>query len=304
MVYFAYCCKFVAYFSCVWALVSHVNVAIPIPASKRGWTTWLTAAVEFDKRVVGFIPMVIDVLDLARMFKHIHQELCGWPEAIIDYVKENITSNYETEQFAALAKIIDPIQYNERFVNVPKLVISASGDQFFPADLQSLTFEQVLGEKALRYVPNADHSLSGSDVMETIITYYMSLLAGKPRPSYQWKINRIQTGSLETAVIIVTVNTSLTAKPFRAYLWTADNENTRDFRVSTIGKAWRSLELYSTGKTHDTIIYEAKVEQPAKGFRAFMVELYWWNYIFPLPSPLKVTTPIYVTPDKLPCGEQ
>ena len=37
-------------------------------ASKRGWTTWATAAV--DKRVVAIIPIVIDMLNLEASFEH------------------------------------------------------------------------------------------------------------------------------------------------------------------------------------------------------------------------------------------
>ena len=36
-------------------------------ASKRGWTTWTTAAV--DKRVFAAVPIVMDMLSLNRVFK-------------------------------------------------------------------------------------------------------------------------------------------------------------------------------------------------------------------------------------------
>jgi len=38
-------------------------------ASKRGWTTWTTAAV--DKRVIAIIPMVIDLLNVEPSFHHL-----------------------------------------------------------------------------------------------------------------------------------------------------------------------------------------------------------------------------------------
>lgn len=37
-------------------------------ASKRGWTTWLTPAV--DKRVIAIIPIVLDVLNLVKNINH------------------------------------------------------------------------------------------------------------------------------------------------------------------------------------------------------------------------------------------
>ena len=37
-------------------------------ASKRGWTTWSTAAV--DDRVVGIVPIVIDTLNVAKSAAH------------------------------------------------------------------------------------------------------------------------------------------------------------------------------------------------------------------------------------------
>jgi PhoPQ-activated pathogenicity-related protein len=39
----------------------------------------------------------------------------------------------------------------------------------------------LIGEKYLRYVPNTDHSLKGSDAGDSILAFYHSIAAGQPR---------------------------------------------------------------------------------------------------------------------------
>ena len=45
-----------------------VKTFVVAGGSKRGWTTWTTAAV--DKRVVAIVPMVIDLLNIEPSFEH------------------------------------------------------------------------------------------------------------------------------------------------------------------------------------------------------------------------------------------
>src|SRR5947207_15701648 len=69
-------------------------------ASKRGWTTWTTAAV--DKRVVAIIPIVIDTLNVQQSAKH-HFEAYGfWAPAIKDYTNIRLSDWSATPQHPAL----------------------------------------------------------------------------------------------------------------------------------------------------------------------------------------------------------
>ena len=49
-------------------------------ASKRGWTTWLTGAV--DERVVAIIPIVIDALNVSQLMRHHFASYGGWSPAL------------------------------------------------------------------------------------------------------------------------------------------------------------------------------------------------------------------------------
>ncbi len=132
--------------------------------SKRGWTTWCTAAV--DKRVVAVVPIVIDVLNVNVSMRH-HVGAYGFYSlAIDDYYQHKIMQRLHDPRLKQLYEIEDPYSYRER-LTMPKLIVNAAGDEFFLPDSSQFYFDDLVGEKHLRYVPNSDHSLRDTDAMET-----------------------------------------------------------------------------------------------------------------------------------------
>jgi PhoPQ-activated pathogenicity-related protein len=119
--------------------------------SKRGWTTWTTAAV--DPRVIAIVPMVIDALNVKRSFDHHFQAYGYWAPAIDPYKALNIMQWTNTRQYRDLMNIEDPYSYRDR-LTMPKYIINAAGDEFFLPDSSQFYFPDLKGEKHLRYVPN------------------------------------------------------------------------------------------------------------------------------------------------------
>jgi PhoPQ-activated pathogenicity-related protein len=250
--------------------------------SKRGWTTWCTAAV--DKRVVAAIPIVIDVINVPACSRH-HVAAYGfYAQAIGDYVRHNIKTRIDHPRTKLLYEIEDPYSYRDR-LTMPKFVVNAAGDQYFPPDSSQFYFGDLQGEKYLRYVPNADHSLRDSDAMESIIAFYQSVLAGTSRPKYSWTFEN--DGSIR-----VTSETP----PKAVTLWQATNPKARDFRVLSIGKAYQGQTLSDQGaKT-----FVAKIDPPPAGWTAFFVEL---TYDIGQSFPLKLSTAVRILPDTLPFAD-
>jgi PhoPQ-activated pathogenicity-related protein len=248
--------------------------------SKRGWTTWTTAAV--DKRVVAIIPIVIDVLNIEPSMLHHYAAYGFWAPSIADYSAFGIMDWNGTPEYRALMRIEEPYQYRHRFT-MPKFIMNASGDQFFLPDSSQFYFNDLPGVKYLRYVPNADHSLKGSDAYETLEACYNAVLYDLPLPQFSWKLEK------DGAIRVTTKDT-----PSAVKLWQATNPDARDFRLETLGPVWQSTTLAEQGGG----VYLAKVPRPPKGWTAFFVEL-----TFPSGNaspPFKFTTQVRVVPDVLP----
>jgi PhoPQ-activated pathogenicity-related protein len=98
-------------------------------ASKRGWTTWTTAAV--DDRVVAFVPIVIDLLNIQPSFQHHWRNYGFWAPAVEDYEREGIMDWQGSAEYERLLEITEPYSFLEAYANKPKLLINAAGDQFF-----------------------------------------------------------------------------------------------------------------------------------------------------------------------------
>ena len=247
--------------------------------SKRGWTTWTTAAV--DDRVIAIVPFVIDVLNLQPSMEHHYRSYGFWAPAVGDYTAMKLMVRAGEPRYKTLLQIEDPYSYRRR-LTMPKLMVNSTGDQFFLPDSWQFYWGGLKGEKHLRYVPNTSHSLAGSGRGETLASFYEGILTGRPRPRYSWKMEADGSIRVETK-----------DHPTEVLLWQATNPKARDFRLERIGPAYTSAPLAPVKDG----VYVARVPKPEQGWTAFFVELTFpsgGNY------PYKLTTGVRVVPDTLP----
>jgi len=254
---------------------------VVVGSSKRGWTTWTTAAV--DRRVVAIVPMVIDLLNLEASFRHHFDAYGFWAPAIQSYVEMGIPDWFGSPEMRRLRQIVDPYEYRAR-LTMPKMIINATGDQFFVPDSSQFYFGDLQGEKHLRYVPNADHSMRKTDVDETVLAFYRAIVNGTPRPEFAWTFE--PDGAIR-------VRTGGSLVPSEVRLWQATNPAARDFRLETLGPVWQSSVIAPRSEGD----YLATVAAPASGWTAFFIELTYADSGAPA---LKLTTEVRILPDTLP----
>jgi PhoPQ-activated pathogenicity-related protein len=129
-------------------------------ASKRGWTSWLVAAV--DKRVAGIVPMVYDNLNLQKQMPHQMASWGAYSSQIEDYTKRGLQQMLGTPQGQKLVQIVDPWTYRERYT-MPKLIINGTNDRYWPLDAYNLYRNDLPAPTNVIYAPNAGHSLGGAE---------------------------------------------------------------------------------------------------------------------------------------------
>jgi PhoPQ-activated pathogenicity-related protein len=248
--------------------------------SKRGWTTWTTAAV--DSRVVGFAPIVIDLLSLEASFIHHLWALGGYAPAIGDYLNEDIPAWFGTEEYDELIRIVEPFSYRDRYT-MPKFIMNSAGDQFFLPDSSKFYYRNLIGDKSLRYVPNTGHSLNAT-AFDDLETWYWCQINGVTVPEIAWK--RLADNVMEATTV-------QGGTPDQVLLWQATNASARDFNQSNIGNAYTASVVSESepGK------YEVTITDPPSGWTAYFLE---FRYNLGGPNPLHLTTEIYITPDVLP----
>lgn len=251
--------------------------------SKRAWTSWLVGLL--DPRVIGMIPIVINVLDVDATTRH-HWETMGYfSPALGDYVNHKLIPNEIGRKMVEINAIEDPLNYRGRpQMLMPKFIINAVGDEYFPPDNTKFSYHLLPGEKQLRMLPNSRHSTAGTDINESMTAWYGSVIHNTPIPAYSWTVR-------DDGALVVNPGAQ---KPSEVRLWQGTNPKDRDFRVQTLGdKAFSStlLQLAADGT------YIGNVAKPATGFTAYFVEL---TYPSATKYPFKFTTEVYVKPDILP----
>jgi PhoPQ-activated pathogenicity-related protein len=182
--------------------------------SKRGWTTWLTAAV--DPRVQGLVPMVIDMLSLERHIRLQHESFGRLSEHLDDYTSRDIERLLQTPRGRELIGIVDPYAYRDRIAQ-PKLIALGTNDPYWPLESHAVYLDGLAGPRWLSCTPNAGHDLPAARVAGLV------------------------TDPAGTACVVES-----SEKPAQVVLWTA-TAGSRDFRkarwasntVTGDGREWR-----------------------------------------------------------------
>ena len=248
-------------------------------ASKRGWTAWTTAAV--DSRVKAVVPMVIDMLNLVPSFENHYRSYGEFSPAVQEYVNYNIQDWLGTEEFKVLMSYIEPFSFIDKFT-MPKYIINAGSDEFFSTDSWRFYYDKLPGEKIIRYVPNKNHSLDGRYLTEDLVSYFYRVINDIEIPSLSW--------NLSDNKLIAELDYD---GDYDVSVWTAKNDNGRDFRLWEEGELW---EETSIGKLANNK-YELNVSSNLKGYEATMIEF----TIDPESEfPLIISTGPFVFPEKYP----
>lgn len=245
-------------------------------ASKRGWTTWTTALV--DNRVIAIMPIVIDMLNVEASFKHHFSVYGAYSLAVADYVINGNMAWIGTDEFAALMDIVEPYEYRDR-LELPKYLLNSTGDEFFIPDSWKFYWDELVGEKHVRYVPNSNHSMAGTDVIDSVDAWYHAIVHNISMPRYSWDV------ADDGTITVFSLD-----EPAAVLLWQAHNPESRNFMQAIIGKAYTSTPLTEI----EPGVYSVKLEPPASGYTAYYIEM---AYPSGIDTPLKFSTGVKVVPD-------
>ena len=224
-------------------------------ASKRGWTTWLTGAI--DPRVQGIAPIVIDTLNMRKQMDYQIETWGKYSEQIVDYESKGLIKRLkEDEAIEPLWHWVDPFTYRHQ-LKLPKLIINGTNDRYWTVDALNNYWDGLEGLKHIRYVPNAGHNLKGGrdGALATLAAFAQHVAQGKPLPVIEWKHDT------EQGRYRLTMKSSV--PPSAVRLWTAESE-TKDFRNSE----WTSQSLKASENR-----YRGEVAAPAGKHVALFGEL-------------------------------
>jgi PhoPQ-activated pathogenicity-related protein len=230
--------------------------------SKRGWTTWLTAAA--DARVKALAPCVIDTLNMAAQLPHQLRSYGKYSEMIRDYTERDLVPLRDTPEGRRLWMMVDPWMHRKK-ITQPTMIVNGTNDPYWTQDALNLYWDDLKQDKWVLYVPNAGHNLVQKHDAQSIIpdltragntlaAFARHQILDRPMPKLRWK----HAGDGPK----MTLTLEASPAPKAARLWSA-TAPTRDFRKAK----WSEKALAVDGKT-----ITAEMATPVEGFVAYFIE--------------------------------
>ena len=269
----------------------NVDYFVLAGASKRGWTAWLTAAV--DNRTDSLIPVVIDILKGEAFIDHVYKAHQGPIPALSDYYapEHDVIAYANTPEMRRLLMLVDPFRYRER-LNMPKYIVTASGDDFFPPDSARLYLDELLGPTWMRTFPNSRHYVFRDPgglarATETFEAFLGARVENRILPNVQWRLSA--PGRLSATMDYC---------PKRATLWQVTNPDARDFRMTALTPNGLQYNPADVPIHHGTPCqFAIDIDTPKAGWTAWFVELAFDNAPYP---DIVLTSQVSVIPDLYP----
>jgi len=268
--------------------------------SKRGWTAWSVAAT--DRRVVAVTPIVMSLMNFNDTLQAHYRSLGGWTFVFSDYYNLNLTQRFHEDLITnweyGVWTYEDMFRYKERLELIPKLIVSATGDEFFLCTDSHNWWNQMGGPKWLSMVPNAEHSLIPWHIRvgETIAAWL--ILINEPTPAVP-RMAWLRGPSMTGGRVLLNVDT----EPDEVTAWTATtwrNSTRRDFRLA-IGippyihpVLWSRMNVTNSGP----LSYEIDVAKPEIGYTGVFIDCLYTRLVEGVR--LHLTTEVQITPDDLP----
>jgi PhoPQ-activated pathogenicity-related protein len=198
-------------------------------ASKRGWTTWSLAAT--DRRVVAMVPIGFSMINTDwNIVGHFSKMDGAWTFGFESYYDENLTMDYINPKAQDIWSVEDMYHYQERFT-MPKLVVSATGDEYFIPDENWYWWNDIPDPKYLMMLPNSLNDMvpHHATIYETAVSFWISYLKEIPLPALSWFWTRLEDSGRMT----MTANPPpVSIEAYRAT--TLDNDTRRDFRLASL----------------------------------------------------------------------
>ena len=206
------------------------NNFVVFGASKRGWTSWLSASTK-DPRVCGIAPMVFDHLDMPTQLEKQLKDWGMFSPMIVDYTSRELESKTGTERGVALVEMVDPVGYLKDW-KVPVLNILAANDPYWTVDASAVYWSQVPGPKWLLSVPNLHHAFEMTEVWTPTLAAFTRMLSGGPAMSnFSTELIRATETEIELAFLA-------SDPPVEVKVWTCDTA-----RTSTERGVWTEAQI-------------------------------------------------------------
>ncbi|RME04882.1 MAG: hypothetical protein D6805_01415 [Planctomycetota bacterium] len=231
---------------------------IVLGSSKRGWTSWLSAAV--DPRIHAIIPMVIDTLNMHKQIQQQYRYYHRPSEKLKDYRKRKLLANVlQSPLGQSLLQLVDPYSYRQQ-LTANKLIINGTNDPYWTVDSLNLYWKDLPQKKWILYVPNAGHGLrqktpqghTFEKSLQTLSAFLYSQIHQKPFPTLTWHFP--QPG---------TIRAKSSQKLLGGRLWVSYSP-TMDFRKAT----WKTKKAYVQQNT-----LTGKICPPKQGYLAYFAEV-------------------------------